>query len=526
MKFEIKGGESNEHLGPVDYFNYFGAWSTIFEGSKTCYAISDSTASSGSDINEVAFELVNREVLVVGENTFDLTKGSLLTPFMALTIIRFKGIYETAHGFVTYEIMRKQIPYVRVGVDWFKITKKPTRYGGNVEKLTKWSERFIKLDFSHDSSILKRIPQFDGFVIVPDNINYSKSVGTMYNEYAPFQHKPHTEAVTLDDIPHTHNLIAHIFGEQTEMGFQYLKVIYEHPKRALPVLALVSTERETGKTTFINWIGMIFGDNSVLISPDDFTNDFNASYATKNVVMMDEAVMHKKEAMEKIKSVATTKRLNVNTKHVSQYEVEFFGKIILCTNNETDFGKIDEEEIRFWVRKVSPIEGKKNTAIEDHLFLEIPKLLKYLLQLPPIDFQRSRMVFTQEEIGTEALKKVKGESKSWLRKEIELEVQNYFDTHEDRKVLMASAQDIKREWFSNNNQVLKSYIIKTLKTEMKMLVSESLRYPTPFQENEHISTKGRYYTFENPNYTQSGKQSTLDLPEESVISSGTEEDPF
>ena len=66
--------------------------------------------------------------------------------------------------------------------------------------------------------------------------------------------------------------------------------------------------------------------------------------------------------------------------------------------------RIDDEEIRFWIRKINPIVGQKNTNIENDLFNEIPKFLKFLEQLPAIDFSKSRMVFTQEglifNIGT------------------------------------------------------------------------------------------------------------------------------
>ena len=43
--------------------------------------------------------------------------------------------------------------------------------------------------------------------------------------------------------------------------------------------------------------------------------------------------------------------------------------------------RIDDEEIRFWIRKINPIKGDKNTNIENDLFNEIPKFLKYLEQM-------------------------------------------------------------------------------------------------------------------------------------------------
>ena len=32
-----------------------------------------------------------------------------------------------------------------------------------------------------------------------------------------------------------------------------MKILYEHPTQILPILSLVSNERGTGKTTFLNW---------------------------------------------------------------------------------------------------------------------------------------------------------------------------------------------------------------------------------------------------------------------------------
>jgi len=148
----------------------------------------------------------------------------------------------------------------------------------------------------------------------------------------------------------------------------------------LPVLALVSTERETGKTTFLNYIQMLFGENSTLINPSDLMSNFNDAYATKNIIMVDETVIDKAHTVEKLKSIATAKTMSVSQKFVQHYSVPFFGKVIVCTNKENDFMRIDEEEIRFWVRKIKVITGKKNTNIENDLFNEIPKFLKYLEQ--------------------------------------------------------------------------------------------------------------------------------------------------
>ena len=46
-------------------------------------------------------------------------------------------------------------------------------------------------------------------------------------------------------------------------------------------------------------------------------------------------------------------------------EEEFFGKFILCSNNETTFVKIDKQEIRYWVRKVPSLKDTNDKLLED-----------------------------------------------------------------------------------------------------------------------------------------------------------------
>jgi phage/plasmid-associated DNA primase len=265
-----------------------------------------------------------------------------------------------------------------------------------------------------------------------------------------------------------------------------MKLLYEYPCQILPVLSLVSTERETGKTTFLNYIQMLFGENSTLINPSDLMSSFNDAYATKNIIMIDETVIEKQHVVEKLKSLATAKTISVSQKFVQHYSVPFFGKIIVCTNKETDFMRIDDEEIRFWIRKINPIVGKKNTNIENDLFNEIPKFLKYLEQLPDIDFSNSRMVFTQEEIQTDSLELIKKESKNGLRKELEIYIEDFFNNN-DVNEFEATAKDIKERWFDKEREKM-SYILKVLKNEMKMTPQPN-KYYFPFNSNNYLEKK-------------------------------------
>ena len=96
--------------------------------------------------------------------------------------------------------------------------------------------------------------------------NHQAVVGNFYNLYCEFPHKEHEEIVTKKDIPATMFMLEHLFGAHPEIGMpdqvdvvlEYLKVMYDHPKQALPILVITSKQRKTGKTTFLNFLHMIF----------------------------------------------------------------------------------------------------------------------------------------------------------------------------------------------------------------------------------------------------------------------------
>lgn len=60
-------------------------------------------------------------------------------------------------------------------------------------------------------------------------------------------------------------LIHHIFGEQFELGMDYMQLLNAKPTQKLPILLLVSEERDTGKTTFLNFLKAVFEDNVTFI---------------------------------------------------------------------------------------------------------------------------------------------------------------------------------------------------------------------------------------------------------------------
>jgi len=398
-----------------------------------------------------------------------------LSPFQVLCELRFKRNYKHAITYIEHEYMNKKVNYIRVRTNYFKRITKENNWGIDLENLVPWKKDTLKDDYG--KGILNQVNTYDDFTIVPDNMHYQPVINTMWNLYEPFPHKPSSNDVSVSDIPHTASFMAHVFGEQVEMGYKYLKVLYEKPKQILPVLVLVSKERATGKTSFLNWMDIIFGNNYTQISPTDMDSQFNSQYAYRNIIGIDEAVINKKTAVEKIKSVATARTILVNQKQIAQYRIPFYGKIIITTNKEIDFMRVDQEEIRFWVRKLSSIpEEDISNDFFDNLIEEIPDFLKYLNDLEDIEYGRSRMVFTRDELENDLLKEVKKESRSGLQKDIEIHVQDWFEKNPSHDVLYMRLMDIKDNWFEHNTRASPNYIKKVLKEEIEAERCEMGRY--------------------------------------------------
>jgi hypothetical protein len=337
-------------------------------------------------------------------------------------------------------------------------------------ELKKWKKDELKEDYGR--TFVKHVPKFNDFIIEPNNCKYTPVVEEFFNLYCEFPH-----SICDGSFPNIERLLKHIFADQYELGLRYMQILYLFPKQILPILVLTSKDRETGKTTFLNLLNIIFADNYVQISPQDLISQFNSIYATKNIIGIDETVVEKQSTVEKLKSIVTQKTITVNDKFISQYSVPFFGKVVIATNRERDFMRIDEEEIRFWVRKV-PTISEKITDIENKMMQEVPAFLNYLATMPAVDFSKDRMVFTKEEIKTTYLQEVVEESRSSLYKELEILITEHFYQNNFDE-FYATPSDIKNKWFHHNNQITANYIGKVIKEELKQSPSPVCRY-APF----------------------------------------------
>ena len=293
--------------------------------------------------------------------------------------------------------MSKTAMYLRIGTTYFKKSNFPTLTGDKIETLIPWSPELIRQD--HGKDALSKIEKFDGFICYPENRpeHYLKMVEGYYNTYHQMSKKP-----VPGEIKNTMVFLKHIFGEQLEIGIDYLQILYLKPLQILPILCLVSKERATGKSTFLKWMKEIFELNLTYITNDSFSSNFNADWASKLLICVDEVLFQTEQLTERIKYLSTTNVNKIEAKGKDRREIEFFGKFILCSNNETSFIKIDPDEIRFWVRKINPYE-KEDVYFLSKLLSEIPHFLNFLANRKLSTENSSRMWFTREQIKTDAL---------------------------------------------------------------------------------------------------------------------------
>jgi hypothetical protein len=298
----------------------------------------------------------------------------------------------------TDETLRNESPFVRVGTTLYKIVNQPRLNGGYVKKRIVWNNETLRQDYGKD--YLANVPKYDGFCTVPDHVNYRQVIDNFLNLYEPIGHQPKE-----GDFSHIQALLHHIFGEQYELGVDYLQLLYLHPIQKLPILLLVSEERNTGKSTFLNFLKAMFRNNVTFNTNEDFRSQFNSDWAGKLIIVVDEVLLNRREDSERLKNLSTTLSYKVEAKGKDRDEIAFFAKFVLCSNNERLPVIIDPGETRYWVRKIHHLEND-DTYFLQKLIEEIPAFL-YFLQHRSLTTQNvSRMWFSPKQTETAALLKI------------------------------------------------------------------------------------------------------------------------
>lgn len=382
--------------------------------------------------------------------------------------------------------------YLRVGTSYYKRSLYPSLSKESIEILINWSAELIRQD--HGKNTLSEIEKFDGFICAPEHNPklFKKRIDDYYNTYHQISHIP-----AKGDVSNSLYFVEYIFREQKELGLDYLQLLYLKPTQILPILCCVSSLRSTGKSSFLKWLKNIFEYNMTFLTNSDFTSQFNSDWTDKVVIAVDEVLFKTDELTERIKYLSTTNTHKTESKGKDKKEGDFFGKFILCSNNETSFIKIDAEEIRFWVLKIEKYE-KEDVNFLEKLTKEIPAFLFFLSNRKLSTENQSRMWFTPQQIKTKALEKLVLFNSSKLEIELASILLNVMDN------LDIDHLDFS---FTDAQNILNKFRIKYDAVEIKKIIRNTWKLEQAKNSNQYQKItvtndldfyqnlgKGRYYS--------------------------------
>ena len=424
----------------------------------------------------------------------------------------YKGnpYYADENGKLAVSWKGQQKNYVRIGTEYYKkiVEKAPNKQ--TEINIVRWSKENINQDFHNSKEFIKMIEKCDAFTNIPENdpekyqqIIISEKDGItsrLYNRYSPVTHVP--EEGSWRNI---NKLLHHIFdyknlaGESLyDFALDYIQLLYTQPIKHLPILCLVSKERGTGKTTFLNLLRAIFVENMRILDSERLMSKFNGSWAGKLIVSVDESFINMDEkngAGNKLKMIATNATIPCEGKGKDSTEVPNISKLILCSNDEYNFVKIDMEENRYCIIKVNPIEDSRDPHMFDKMVDEIPAFLYFLKNRQLYYPEKSRLWFEETLFETEALNKIKERTEAASIKHIKDVIKEQF--------YMQEADTIKLSASVILNLVKEDYRFITKMTVKEWLkdngykngTATNFKYKYNYNDDMFVYAKDRCYTF-------------------------------
>lgn len=264
--------------------------------------------------------------------------------------------------------------------------------------------------------LLLLVPKYNDYKNEPDFTNYQRVLtveafdqeSRFLNLAYPIEFVPQP-----GDWSNIRGFLTHIFtsgGEDVlDVGLDMIQLYYTQPKQKQRVMALVSKENETGKSTFLVLLRYIFGQNMAIVGNGDLMSEFNG-YVTKSLVGVDESKISDRQVVERLKSLITMPTVLFNDKNISAVEIDNHTKLIMTTNHVSDFVQIDEEENKWFVVEVGQVK-EKNSDLMGAMIAEIPAFLHYLRNRELVHYTtKSRFAIPDDVVQTQALRRIKDTS--------------------------------------------------------------------------------------------------------------------
>lgn len=415
---------------------------------------------------------------------------------------------------IKYEWTGEELKYVkseeadrfaRIGINWIKRVKLPNHRDLMEEKIEKWSVAEIKRDYPKhiaEQMINKDIPRYDGFFSLPcwDPENYRRTIHGCYNLMEPlmWDAKPGRIDFTLSFIKHlfqgkgniTWNEAEQIYeetgaiGDQFTLAMDYLTILHQFPKQKTFVPVLVSRDQGTGKSTFLEWLCMLYNGNGCILNNQRFQMNFNGHWASKFIIGLDEGFLDvdKKAEREKLKQMVTANEMFLELKGVDVKTIPYYGHLIICSNDADNVMKMDEEDTRWFVVKVKASE-KKDPDLMLKLKAELESWIHYLKHRKIFHPKVDRLWFNPKDFETDQMRKIIEVTKSRIDAVVENWVKDMFLTYKIPNIRISRKTLLKQL----NNPEISKYRIddKELKYHLderkKMTYHQAGRCRIPFE---------------------------------------------
>lgn len=383
------------------------------------------------------------------------------------------GCYENSSHKDTKCRSKSQVPtdnIERISDVYYQVVTDPQ---GNEQFMNRKRE-----ELKQDNVNLREVPKFTGFTVeharynIDGSVEYRRDVDGWRNMAQILPHEP-----IEGDFKTIAKLIKHIGCDKEELLLDYITILLTNPTQLLPIIVVVSKAQATGKSTFLRFIKALLLGNAVILNVSQYTQQFNGLYASKLAIMIDEAAISEEFIKERLKNDSTQLIIYLRKMMREHTPIPFYGKFLMATNKETDFVKLEEEDVRFLVLKVETFE-EFDPEFEYKLVDEIPQFIYYLLHRPlETPTARHRMWFAPEQLRTDALAKVMMNSRSECAKDIEIWAEDLLN---EKIGFGATRNEI---WEALGRRYSRNEISNALKKELR-LDNDSKRYVDMYGFNQ------------------------------------------
>ncbi len=385
-----------------------------------------------------------------------------------------------------------------------------------------WKISEITRDYKKFPDFLDQVQKYDDFCNEPNwNGSYQRVINNCFNICEPLKWKTQEGSIV-----NTISFLKHLFGgegriilddqgkfekeeaflgDQFTVALDYLTIMLKHPKQMLPVPCLVSPEQGTGKSTFLYWLQMIFGNNMCILGNAQFQMKFNGHYATKYIISIDEGFLEvdKKAEKERLKQLVTTDSIYLEHKGMNVRKIAYYAKIIIASNDADRLMKIDDGESRWFVVRVPVIpKEKKDPDLQLKMKGEAEAWLHFLFNRQIFHPRKDRLWFNPEHFITDQYRVIVESTKNRLDRIFEEWLREQFFMF--RLPILKYSLGYLTKVFNDNNVNkykvdkldLRNYLIqKNVKYDKKV---QRFKMPSHVNVFDELSDKVDSITFKEP----------------------------